>query len=224
MTCPPSSTWTWRSGAGQQPGGLPGPLEGAPGGGAAGPAGPVAGLADDQQRLAGEHVPLGGQAVEERGVLQRGLLQGRVRQARGGVAQRRDGGGQVGPPGPDQDLHRAGERVQPPAVGGGEGVLLVGAAQREVDRRDRRDGGGAGAAQADHPVGADVPPQRREHRRGRGRRAGRGGPGGRGGDALGGGDQAARGAPLPPGGHQQPVQRQAVPLADDQGDGGQADG
>ena len=51
----------------------------------------MAGLAQDQQRLAGEHVALGGQAVEEPGVLQRGLLQGRVRQGRGGLAQRRHG-------------------------------------------------------------------------------------------------------------------------------------
>ena len=184
----------------------------------------MAGLADDQQRLPGEHVPVRSQPLKEGGVLQGGLLQGRVRQGRGGLAQPGHGGGQVGPPGPDQDLHGAGEAVQPPAVGGGQRVLLFRAAQREVHRADRRDGGGSGAAQADHPVGRYVLPQRREHRRGRGRRAGHGGPGGRAGDAFGGGDQAARGAPLPPGGHQEPVQRQAVPLPDDQGHGGQADG
>ena len=157
-------------------------------------------------------------------MLQRGVLQRRVRQPAGGLAQRGDRGGQVGPPGPDHHLDRAGERVQPPAVGGGQGVLLGGAAQREVHRRHRRHGRGAAGAEADHPVRGDVPPQRRQRRRQRrGRRAGRGGPGRRRRDALGGGDQAARGAGLPPRGGQQPVQAQPVPLADHQGGGGQRD-
>ena len=224
VTCPPSSTWTWRSAPASSRAASPARWRARPAAVAAGPAGPVAGLADDQQRLAGEHVPLGGQALQERGVLQRGLLQGRVRQGRGGLAQRRDGGGQVGPPGPDQDLHRAGERVQPPAVGGGEGVLLGGAAQREVDRADTAATAAAPALPRPiTPSGAMCRHSGASTAGGGGWRAGRGGPGGRGGDALGGGDQAARGAPLPPGGQQEPVQRQAVPLADDQGDGGQAD-
>ena len=211
-------------GAGQQPGGLAGPLERPAGGGAAaGPAGAVAGLADDQQRLPGEDVPLGGQAFEETGVLQRGLLQGRVGQARGGLAERGDGGGQVGPTGPDQDLHRAGERVQPPPIGRGEGVLLGRAPQREVHSRHRRHGGGPVGVQADHPVGGDAPPQRGQHGRGRGLR-GRGcGPAGRGRDALRCGDQLAGGAGLPPGGGQQPVQGQAVALPGDQRGGGDRD-
>ena len=54
-------------------------------------------------------------------------------------------------------------------------------------------------------------------------RAGRGSPGRGGRDALGCGGQPARRAGLPPGGHQQPVQAQAVPLADDQGGRGQRD-
>ena len=152
-------------------------------------------------------------------MLQRGLLQGRVRQARGGLAQAGDRAGQVGAPGPDQHLGRAGQRVEPPAVGGGEGVLLGRAAQREVHGADGGDRGGAVRAEADHPVGRDVQPQRRQQRRQRGPRPGRGrGPGGRAGDALGGGDQAAGGAGLPPGGGQQPVQGQAVPLHEHQRD------
>ena len=70
-------------------------------------------LADDQQHLPGEHVPLLGQAGQERGVLECGGFQRRVRQPAGGLAQRDDGADQVGPPGPDQHLDRAGQRVQP---------------------------------------------------------------------------------------------------------------
>ena len=154
---------------------------------------------------------------------QGGGLQRGMRQPAGGLAQCGDRAGQVGPPGPDHHLHRAGQGVQPPAVGGGQGVLLGRAAQREVHRRHRRHGGGAAAAEPDHPVGADVLPQRCQRCRGRGRRAGRGGPGRGSRDALGGGDQSARRAGLPPRGGQQPVQRQAVPLADDQGGRGQRD-
>src|ERR1700732_1321031 len=70
---------------GEQPGCFAGALGGPRRGGpAAGPRGAVGRLADDQQHLAGEHVPLLSEAGQEGGVLQRGVLQGRVRQGGGG--------------------------------------------------------------------------------------------------------------------------------------------
>ena len=88
---------------GQQPGGLGGALRGAqPAAPRAGGAGAgAAGLAGDQEDLAGEQVPPGGQFGEERGVVEGGGLQGRVGQGGGGVFQVGDRGrsGRRGRPG-----------------------------------------------------------------------------------------------------------------------------
>ena len=136
VTCPPSSALTVRSAAdssraasavrcaARRP-----PPRGAGSAGAG-----AAGLAGDQEHLAGEQVPPGGEVGEERGVVEGGGFQVRVGERGGGVFQVGDRGGQVGVAGPDEDLDRAGEGVQPPAVRGGQRVLLGRGPQREVDR------------------------------------------------------------------------------------------
>ena len=188
-----------RSARGQQPGGLAGALRGPRRRrcrrGAAGPPWPGSRMTSSAWRVSTSRSAA--RPVEERGVLEGGLLQGRVRQRRG---RRRAAPATAA----DRSARPARiriwtgpvRRVQPPAVGGGQGVLLGRAAQREVDRRHRGGDRGAAVAQADHPVGRDVRPQRRPAAPAAGPAAGRlrAGPGGRGGDALGGGDQAARGA------------------------------
>ena len=108
MTWPPSSTLTGQVRRGEQPGCLGGALRCAcPAAAAAGGAGAgAAGFAGDEQDLAGEQVPAGGEFGEERGVVEGGVLQGRVGQRGGGVFQRGDRPGQVGAAGPDEDLRR----------------------------------------------------------------------------------------------------------------------
>jgi hypothetical protein len=167
------------------------------------------GVVQDDEDLAGQHVPPPGKVGQEGGVLAGGGLQRRVRQSRCGVGERGDRGAQVGPLGADHDLHGTGDGVEAAPERGDQRLLLAVGAQPEVQRRRLAHQRSPVPTEVDHAVGVEAARGEGQRRR---RRpvVGTSEPRRRRVDAFRCQDPAAGGAVLAPGGEGEAVGWQPV--------------